>query len=115
MERVNPIRMTMKESGEVYELDFSREAVKFAENRGFEPGDVTRFPATKVPELWFYAFRMHHKSMSKQQTDRLLEKMGGMTPEILERLLMLYAQAAQSNNLQDAEDFEKNAWATVEM
>ena len=115
MERVKPIRMTIKATGEVYELDFSRDSVRFAEAREFNPEDVARYPATKVPELWYYSFRMNHKSMSKQQTDKLLKDIGGVTPEMLERLITLYAQAAQSNNVQDEEDFEKNGVATVEM
>ena len=115
MERVNPIRMTMKVTGDVYELDFSRDTVRFAEAREFKLEDVTMYPATKVPELWFYSFRKNHKSLSKQQTDKILTDIGGITPAILERLVTLYNQATQSNNLQDEEDFEKNGVATVEM
>ena len=114
-DRLKPVRITFNSTGEVYELDFSRDSVRFAEAREFDPHDVTKFPVTKVPELWFYAFRKNHKALSKQQTDKLLSEMGGITPEIMERLMVLYAQAAQSNNIQDQEDLEKNGVATVEM
>ena len=115
MDRIKPIRLTMKATGEVYELDFSRDSVRFAESRGFDPSDVQKYLGTKVDELWYYAFRMHHKSLSMQQTSKIKSDMGGITPEILERLILLYAQAVQSNNIQDEEDFAKNSVATVEM
>ena len=114
-DRVNPIRITDKDTGDVYELDFSRDSVKFAEDRGFKLADVADFPATNIPELFFYAFRMHHKNKSRQQTDALLEKMHGLTRPILMRLGELFTQAQTSNNLQDEEDLEGNAAVTVEL
>jgi len=113
--KIMPIRITDNDNGNVYELDFCRESVKFAEVRGFKTEDVSDFPVTKIPEFWFYAFRMHHKSLAKNQTDALLEKMGGMTPNVAARLIELYNQAATSNNIQDDEDLAKNAKVTVEL
>ena len=52
---------------------------------------------------------------AKNQTDALLEKMGGVTPQIAARLVELYNQAATSNNIQDEEDLAKNARVTVEL
>ena len=114
-DRVMPIKFTDNDTGNVYELDFCRESVKFAEARGFRTEDVSDYPVTKIPEFWFYAFRMHHKNMAKNQTDALLEKMGGVTPQIAARLVELYNQAATSNNIQDEEDLAKNARVTVEL
>lgn len=114
--RIKPLKITMKETGVTYELDFSRESIAFAEGRGFEPEHLTRFPVTKIPEFFWYAFRMHHKNMAKNQTDEILYKIGGLTPKMAERLVLLYQQAQTSNNIaQDDEDFEKNGVATVEM
>ena len=115
MEKVNPIRLTDRDSGEVYELDFSRESVKFAEQREFVLEDVQKYVASKIPEFFYYAFRKNHRAMSRQQTDKLLETMGGLTPKILERLVLLYQQAQMSNNLQEDEDLEKNGAVTVEL
>lgn len=112
--RVNSLKIHMKESGETYELDYNRDSVRFAEAREFVPEDVPKFPQTKVEELWFYAFRWHHKGMSRTQTDALLKKVGGVTPKMLERLLLLYSQAQMSNSIQDDEDLEKNASVAVE-
>lgn len=115
MERVNPLKITISDSGEVYELDFNRDAIRFAEGREFVLDDVLKYPQTKVPEFFFYAFRMNHKKVSRSQTDALMEKMGGLTPKILERLILLYQQAQMSNNIQEDEDLEKNGAVTVEL
>ena len=114
-ERVPSIKITDNDTGNVYELDFCRESVKFAEARGFKTDDVSDYPVTKIPEFWFYAFRMHHKNTAKNQTDALLDKMGGLTPNVAARLIELYNQAATSNNIQDDEDLAKNAKVTVEL
>ena len=116
MDKITPIRITDKDSGEVYELDFNRESVSFAERNGFKLEEVADFPATKIEELFFYSFRAHHKKMSRGQTDKILkEKMHGVTPAILERLIELYQQAVVSNNIQDEEELAENPLVTVEM
>lgn len=114
-ERVNPIRITDNTTGKVYELDFNRDAVRFAEMREFELEHIKRYPNTKIPEFFFYAFRKNHKSLAKSQTDELLEKIGGVTPEILERLILLYNQAALTHVIANDEDNVKNENMTVEL
>lgn len=114
-ERVNPARITDTDTGNVYELDFSRESVKFAEMRGFESDSVLKFPVTRVPELFFYSFRKNHKNIARSQTDALLDKMGGLSTKLLERLMQLYNQAALSHTINVDEDDEKNAAVTVEL
>ena len=115
-ERIEPIRITDKDTGETYVLDFSRESVRFVEAQNFKIDETFDFPNTNIPKLFYYAFRMHHKKMAKNQTDALLDKMGGLTGKIAERLVLLYQQATTSNNiLQDDEDLEKNSHVTVEL
>lgn len=114
-ERVKSLKLTDNDSGDTFELDFNRDAVKFAEDREFQLDDVWKFPQTKVRELFWYAFRWHHKNVSKQRSDALLDKMGGLTQKILERLILLYQQAQMSNAFQDDEDLEKNVAVTVEL
>lgn len=89
-EKVNPIIITDNESGAEYTLEFSRESVKFAEQRGFSMNDIERYPMTKLPELFYYAFRMHHKMIPREKTDKLFERM--IFPKgFFERLGKLYA------------------------
>lgn len=114
-DRVQSIKLTDNDTNETYELDFSRESIRFAEARGFKVDEVVDFPVTKFPEFFYYAFRMHHKNLSRTQTDALYEKLGGYTAKFLERLIMLYNQAALANNIVDDEDAAKNARMTVEM
>lgn len=88
---VKPIIVTDDETGMEYTLEFTRESVKFAEMRGFKYNDVSDYPMTKIPELWFYAFRAHHKNVSRAKTDALLDGLGGIPDGLLERLGELYA------------------------
>lgn len=94
-EEVRPLILHDEESGQDYTLEFSRESVRFAESRGFVIDDVDRFPMTKTYELFFYAFRMHHRNVSREKTDRIIDEdwggIGGIPDGVLERLGMLYA------------------------
>ena len=115
-ERVDSIKVTDNRTGMVYELDFNRESIVFAEDRGFQLSDVAKYPVSKLPELFFYAFRAHHRNVSKANTDRLLERLGGMSPQFIERLILLYNQAMLSNNIADStEDMGKNGEMAVEL
>ena len=94
-EEIRPLILHDTESGQDYTLEFNRESVKFAEQRGFSLDDVDRFPMSKTYELFYYAFRMHHRNVSREKTDRIIdEDWGGIAniPDgVLERLGMLYA------------------------
>lgn len=114
-DRVQPVRVNDNKTGMAYELDFSRESVKFAENRGFRVDELTVFPVTRIPELFYYAFRKNHKNVARSQTDALLDDMGGMTSAFLERLMQLYNQAALTHLISTDEDSAKNAEVTVEL
>ena len=117
-ERVEAIELTDGNSGTIYTLDFNREAVTYAENRGFEVENVLKFPVTYFPEIFYLAFRMHHGpkhgNISKAQTDKIYEALGGVSPEFMRRLVDLYNQAALSNNVvETTEEMGKNSNWTV--
>lgn len=114
-ERVKPLFITDKATGVRYELDFNRDAVRFAEARGFDTEDVRKQPNTKISELFFYAFRMHHRTLSRQQTDEILQRKGGLSTAALGRLIDLYSQAAYANVLIVNEEAAKNSEVTEEM
>jgi hypothetical protein len=100
-EQVKPIIIHDEENGMEYTLEFNRESIRFAEARGFDIDDVGKYPMTKIPELFFYAFRMHHKNISREKTDRILfEDLGGLPEGAAERLGALYSapfEALSSN------------------
>lgn len=98
-EQVKPIIIHDEENGMEYTLEFNRESIRFAEARGFDIDDVGRFPMTKIPELFFYAFRMHHKNISREKTDRILfDDLGGLPEGAAERLGALYSVPFEALN-----------------
>lgn len=116
IEKVDPIRITDNETDKVYELDFSRESVRFVENQGYKIEETFDFPNVNVPKLFYYAFRKNHRNVSLEQAEKLLDKMGGLTEKIAIRLVNLYRQATMANNIiQDEEDLAKNSRVTVEL
>ena len=116
IEKIEPIRLTDNDTGKVYELDFSRESVRFIENQGFKIEETFDFPNVNIPKLFYFSFRKNHKNVSLDQTEKLLDKMGGLTEKIAVRLVDLYRQATMANNIiQDEEDLGKNSRVTVEL
>lgn len=108
-DRVPSAFVTDKRTGTRYELDYNRESVRFAEARGFKLDEIGDYPQTVIPNLFYYAFRMHHRKVSKEFTDRFLDEAGGLSEAMLERLIKLYAQARSSNVIRDEEDSGKNS------
>ena len=114
-EKVRPLILRDNETKDVYTLEFSRDSVRFAESRGFSISSISDFPMTKIPELFFYAFRMHHKNVAREKTDKILfEDLGGLREGMLERLYALYSAPFEALANSDDEDNEKNARMTVE-
>ena len=90
MEKVNPLVITLA-SGETYELDFSRDSIRFAEARGFKITELMDFPQTNIPAMFYYAFRKNHPNVARNQTDKILfDELGGLSGEELTRLADLY-------------------------
>lgn len=111
-ERPNPIKITDPDTNEVYTLDFDREAVKFAERRGFKILEFQSVPETGVSDLFFYAFRKNHKNVARDKTDKILEDLGGLLPEEVNRLQELYSASVSSINV---EGTRKNSKMRVEL
>lgn len=91
MNEVKPIKITDTNTGEVYTLEFDKESVRFAESRGFDIDDIGKYPITKTEELFWYAFRKHHKRVDLLKARKLLEGIGALPDGFLERLVSLYA------------------------
>lgn len=118
--RINSIKLTdndgvIKNAGDVYELNFNREAIRFAESKGFNLEEIDKYPVTRISELFYFSFRMHNRNVAKDKTDKLMEAWGGLPESVLKRLIELYDQARLSNNIQIDEDAEKNSCVTVEL
>lgn len=116
-QRVDPIYVIDNETGIEYTLDFCKESVKFMHSKRFAPDeDTINFVGDLGYDFWFYAFRMHHKGVPRDKTDALLDKMGGLTVGIIQRLFALYNQALFSNHvIQSDEELGKNVKVTVKL
>ena len=113
-ETVKPVVIHDADNGRDYTLEFNRDAVKFAEARGFKIEDIDNFPLTKSVEFFWYAFRMHHPNFSlKQAEDMLLDRMGGMSEALAQRLAELWLIPYAALNPATGE--EKNSSVTVEL
>ena len=97
-----------------YTLEFNRDSVKFAERRGFKLEDLENYPMTKIPEFFWYAFRMHHPSVSATDAERMLDELGGMNEALATRLGELWA--ATFNSLSEMQNgVAKNSKLTMEL
>ena len=96
MARVKPIIIKDSEKNKEYTLEFDRDSVRFAESRNFKIEDVDDYSMTKVPEFFWYAFRMHHKSVSLGQAEEILREIGGMNEAVAKRLIELWVQTYES-------------------
>ena len=113
---VKPARLTEDKTGQVYVLDFSRESIVFAERNKFKLEDAIEYPVTGMRDLFYYAFRKNHRNISREKTDKLIEKWGGGIPEeLVKRLIQLYQQALASNSIVVDEDAAKNSGLTLEL
>lgn len=120
VEYVKPIVLRFKDTNQEYVLEFNRATVAFAERRGFPLTPINaqemiaNRPAEVIPDLFYYSFLMHNKGMNRAITDKILyEDLGGLTTEMLERLITLHAQGYDT--IINAEDKPKNVNLAVEM
>ena len=113
IEKVKPVILHDTDKNHDYTLEFSRESIKFAEGRGFKIQDVDDYQMSKVPEFFWYAFRMHHPSVSLAQAEDILYRMGGMSEALGQRLGELWAAPYKALSAESGE--EKNVTVTVEL
>ena len=95
-EKVKPIVLKDTETKETFTLEFNRDSVRFAESRGFKISDIEDYPMTAIYDLFFYSFRMHHRNVAREKTDKIIDEywggIGGIPEGVLLRLGELWAQ-----------------------
>ena len=89
-EEIRPITIEDSETQAIYTLEFNAESVRFAESRGFDIDEVPKFPVSRIPELFYYAFRMHHKMLPKEKVDKIYDEILPLPEGFLARLQTLY-------------------------
>lgn len=76
---------------EKYTLQFNRETASALEMDGFKREDVGDMPMTRIPQIFHFAFKMHHPNISREKTDEILfNDLGGLTDEQIEKLGELF-------------------------
>ena len=104
-----PIRFKT-EDGREFVLEFNRRTVQMAEKAGVSLEDIDKRIMSAIPELFYYAFKMHHAWIKRDETDRILfDGFKGLTEDELKRLVELYTAPYETllNSSESGE--EKNA------
>lgn len=114
-DKVMPIKITDKDTGRTYILEFNRDTISIAEQAGFNWDDFPKMVATYTPIIWYCAFRMHDRRISLAETDKILDQIGGLTGDIVKRLRDLWNQGLAPLVNDDEEDAEKNAKWEVDL
>ena len=97
-----------------YLLDFNRDSVKWAERQGFKVQVLEDgMNMNAIDDIFFYSFHAHHSEITRADAAQILKDIGGMRPEMLERLVELYL--VPFNTLLATEDSIKNAKLAVEL
>lgn len=113
MKDVKPIVLKY-EDGIEYTLEFNREAVKKCEADGFLLSDLEDKLMTRLPQLFRWAFYMHHPTVNQQKADKILfEDIGGVNEALVERLVALYTVPYES--LMGDGEQPKNSKLTVNL
>ena len=112
MERIEPLRIKY-EDGTEYVLEFNRKTASYAEQNGFSRENAADKMMTMIPDLFFFAFRMHHPEVKRPLADKILcEDLEGLTPSQVERLVELF-NAPYSTLIRDEDSEPKNSKLTV--
>jgi len=114
VDELRPILITDNETGEKYVLEFNAESVAFAEERKFQIGDVDDYPVTGVRDLFYYAFRMHHKMLPKDKILNIYELTKPLPRGVIKRLVDFYLRPMKELVVPEGEE-RKNERMTVEL
>lgn len=112
-EEIRPITIEDSETQAIYTLEFNAESVRFAESRGFDIDEVPKFPVSRIPELFYYAFRMHHKMLPKEKVDKIYEEILPLPEGFLARLQTLYLMPLKEMFPSNEGEERKNTRMTV--
>lgn len=114
VDELRPILITDNDTGEKYVLEFNAESVAFAEERKFNIADVDDFPVTGIRDLFYYAFRMHHKMLPKEKVYAIYELTKPLPKGVIKRLVDFYVRPMKEIVVSDDSE-RKNARMTVEL
>lgn len=86
--------ITFTYEGKEYTLEYNRKVVKnIMERRGFNLSEVDAKPVTLLPLLFWGSFQMHHKGITQDTTDLMLERFKNKE-SLFEKLSEMYVEPA---------------------
>ena len=95
--RLTPMVITDPDNGREYTLEFSRKTVSKVERAGFDVNSLESKSMTMIPLMFWGAFLMHHPSMTREQTDKILfDGLCGLNEDEMAYLGKLYAEPFQN-------------------
>ena len=108
---IKPVNsITFEENGKKYCLEYDRDSVLRMESAGFKPGNSGETPMLELTMLWAGAFYKHHRSVSSNMIEKLLNTRTNKS-KLLEKLRDMFSETYNSvfNDDIDDEDNEGNA------
>jgi hypothetical protein len=75
--------------GKEYVLEFNRKAIEMMEKRGFIAEDAIKTPLTSLPVLFNGAFQTHHKGITLETTNKMLDNLKDTTG-LISKLTEMY-------------------------
>lgn len=91
-----------------YNLAFTRESVKTMEQEGFDATKMESMPFTMLPKLFYGAFHVYHKGISRKKVDEIWDAFGEDKTSVVEALTELYVDTL--NSLISGESTKKIQW-----
>ena len=81
--------ISFKFEGKDYVLEFNRKAIEMMERRGFIAEDAVKTPLTSLPVLLNGAFQMHHKGITLETKNKILDILKDTTG-LIGKLMEMY-------------------------
>lgn len=98
--------------GSKYTLEYNRDSIRYLEEvYNFSYQDMERMKLSKLPDLFFCGFRMHHPNMKRQTSDTIFSLVGDKTG-LMAVLLDLYRYALMSM-FDEPEEGKALTWKAV--
>lgn len=104
----------LKIANKQYKLEYSRASVQAAESMGLRIDEIVSKPATNLPILFYTAFLMNHPETTRTESDKIIDKIGGIPTELIAKLLNLYNEPINSL-IGTAKGIEKNGQYCLEV
>lgn len=95
-----------------YILEYTRKSVQIMERRGFIAEDISRKPASTLPELFAGAFVAHHPLLKRETVDAIFDSLPNKD-KLIEVLADMYNEPILSMLEGSAENEGNASWTAI--